>query len=567
MPPAAGRAGVGAGRLDRRVRTEDRREAALAMSALVLAGGAGSTRSPPAAMATAPKRALAIAVGALSAAVVGLVLVHPAHLVDSHAWAGVEVAIALSALLSASLLGSHLYRVWRLHDVLLLAALAMVSLTDVAFGAVPGLRVANVAGREDYGRLGATVVVALVFAALALAPDRRIRCQRRGAIALAAIAAVATVGLGELFDFVSGASGGSGVRDPAGLAAASHAPLAQTMALVASGVLLLAGIAFVRRIGRTDGDAWLVASVCFLLSAGGLQPVAAPAVVVDWITPGDGLRLAAYGILLAVAARRYRRARREAAWAALDEERQRIARDLHDGLAQDLAFIGLQAQALDSDLGAEHPLMVAARSALAVSRGMIVDLAARSAPSTAAALRLVTAELELRFGVQAPVRVMAGPGGLREPAPAEREQLVRIAREAIVNAVRHGGAQRVEVVLDCRGTGRWLLVSDDGSGITESALRTKTGSGLATMEARAESLGGRLRARPGAHGGTELEVLVGAAPEAFEEVDEREHSLVSSWRSRLRRVYVSAQDELGAERTIGARDHRRCTSERARADE
>ena len=257
-----------------------------------------------------------------------------------------------------------------------------------------------------------------------------------------------TVVLAELFDLASGSSRPYGALHQAGFAATMRDPLAAALVLISTGLLLVAGAAFLYRIGRVDADApgranpgaWLMAGVCFLLAADGLQHLAAPAAAADWVTPGDALRVAASGMLLAAALRRYVRTGQETARAALTEERERIARDLHDGLAQDLAFIGIQAQALESQLGPEHPLMLAARSALAVSRGMIVDLAARSTPTTAAALRLVAAELELRFRVHVHVTVVAdtGQAGPREPAPAEREQLVRIAREAITNAVQHG---------------------------------------------------------------------------------------------------------------------------------
>ena len=81
-----------------------------------------------------------------------------------------------------------------------------------------------------------------------------------------------------------------------------------------------------------------------------------------------------------------------------------------------------------------------------------------------------------------------------------------IAREAIVNAITHGHAQRIEVTLDLEGKRPLLLVSDDGGGITSGTPRG--GFGLPTMRARAESLGGRLVMRQGAGGGTELEVRV-----------------------------------------------------------
>ncbi|MGZ6652150.1 MAG: histidine kinase, partial [Solirubrobacteraceae bacterium] len=81
-------------------------------------------------------------------------------------------------------------------------------------------------------------------------------------------------------------------------------------------------------------------------------------------------------------------------------ERQRIARDLHDGLAQDLATIALRTQRLQN--GSDRPddvLMLAARRALAISRGTIVDLSASDAPTTEAALRQVADELAARFTV------------------------------------------------------------------------------------------------------------------------------------------------------------------------
>jgi signal transduction histidine kinase len=462
-----------------------------------------------------------MAVGVLSAAVVALELVTPVHVVSLGARAALETAIALSALTGAGLLAGRLNRTGQLRDLLLLAALATLALTDFASAGLPLLGIGRAAGSEDYGWLGCTCVVAVGFAAVAFVRDRRIVRGKRRALGIAAVASIGTVISAELLDWASGSSRTHVGLHRAGFAATMHHPLAGALALISSAVLLVAGGAFLYRVGRTDAGApgranpgaWLMAGVCFVLAADAVQHVAAPATGVDWVTPGDGLRVAAYGLMLAVALRRSLRTGQETARAALHEEREWIARDLHDGLAQDLAFIGLQAQALDAELGSEHPLMLAARSALAVSRGMIVDLAARSAPTTAAALRLVATELELRFRVQVDVEVVGDRhrGGRSEPTPAAREQLVRIAREAITNAVQHGEATHVDVVLDLVATDRLLLVSDDGSGITDSALKAKGGFGLPAMQARAAALGGRLQVHTGADGGTRLEVLLGAA--------------------------------------------------------
>jgi signal transduction histidine kinase len=500
----------------------DRRQAGPARRAVVVAGASGPVRRRRNVVASGTQRARGITVGVLAAVVVGCELVNPVHVADTGARAGMETGIALSALVGAWLLGSRLNRTRRLRDLLLLTALATVALTDFAFAGLPLLGVVSAVGPQNIGWLACTLVGAAAFAAVGLARDRRIVSDKRRALAIAAVAGIGTVVLAELYDVVAGSGRTYGAPHQAGLAATA----AGALALISTGVLLVAGCAFFHRIGRAnvdadasgrpDADAWLMAGVCFLLAADVLQHLVAPAAAVNWVTPGDGLRVAAYGMLLVVALRRYLRKANETARAGLNDERERIARDLHDGLAQDLAFIGIQAQALDAQLGSDHPLMLAARSALAVSRGMIVDLAARSAPTTAAALRLVAGELELRFNVQIHVVVVAdtGRGGPKEPTSAEREQLVRIAREAISNAAQHGGARNVDVVLDCQATDRLLLVSDDGSGISDSALRAKGGFGLPAMQARAKSLGARLETQRGAEGGTRLEVLLGAVPVA-----------------------------------------------------
>jgi signal transduction histidine kinase len=230
-------------------------------------------------------------------------------------------------------------------------------------------------------------------------------------------------------------------------------------------------------------------------------------VATNWVTPREAWRLSAYALLLAGAYVRHARMGRDAARVAIASERERIARDLHDGLAQDLACIAAQGQRLDAKLGAAHPLMVATRHALATSRGAITDLWASTAPTTEAALRMVADELAHRYDLQVEVRIEAHTGltADNELDPHQREDLVRIAREAIVNAALHGTARRVDVVLLRRGRDLLLRIADDGRGISDTE---RSGFGLSTMRARAASLGGQLSAHPRADGGTELELVI-----------------------------------------------------------
>lgn len=470
-------------------------------------GGIGAFRTQ-AALATRAANRFPIAVAVLSASVVGLELLRPVYAENPSALAGIETAITLSALLSAYLLLAAFQQRRRLRDLLLLSALAALSLMDFAFDALPALTGVDTAAPGDGARLGCEVVVAIAFAAAAFAPGRRLVGGGRRQVALTVVAAIGTVALAELLELIVGSHLASSALHDSGIAGVGAYPVSLTVQLLPSCVLLVSGIAFVARAGPGDRNAGLLAGASFLLAAAMLQYLALPTVAAGWVTPAAGLRLGAYALLLAVALRQDAKLRREVAWAAISAERERIARDLHDGLAQDLVVIAAHAPWLVSEFGPEHPLMIAARRALAASRGAIVDLSASAAPTTGAALRHVADELEARFDVQVNVRIkLDNAHGTEDLEPAEREEVVRIAREAIVNAVRHGGAHCVDVELDYSGPDL-LRVSDNGCGIAEMALRSTGGFGLPTMRARAEAIGGRLIARRRANGGTELEVLV-----------------------------------------------------------
>jgi signal transduction histidine kinase len=222
--------------------------------------------------------------------------------------------------------------------------------------------------------------------------------------------------------------------------------------------------------------------------------------------------------LILVAMARYESARRTGlARAAALAERHRIARDLHDGIAQDLAFIAAHGASLTSasagsaiagaplTVDGEHPIAVAARRALAVTRGVIGDLADPEGTSVADALHAVAYELGTRFQMTIVVDV---PADLRVAESARRD-LLRIVREAIANAARHGQADRVTVTLARRDGAVVLRIRDDGRGLRDSVGRlAPEGFGIASMRDRAAMLGGALAVRQPDGGGTELVVTV-----------------------------------------------------------
>jgi signal transduction histidine kinase/ligand-binding sensor domain-containing protein len=205
-------------------------------------------------------------------------------------------------------------------------------------------------------------------------------------------------------------------------------------------------------------------------------------------------------------------------FAAIIDERTRIARELHDTLAQGLAAVGIQMDTAMSRLPADPALarvqkhmdlarsMV--RSSLAEVRRSIWVLRAqtsKAANGLSISLQDNLAHLTADSGVAATLRVTGEPRTL--PSEIERS-LLRIAHEAVTNAVRHAGARSVEVELRFDADRVHLRVKDDGCGFDPDAAREKTAGknfGLVGISERARAMGGQLTldSRPGA--GTEVE--------------------------------------------------------------
>jgi signal transduction histidine kinase len=352
------------------------------------------------------------------------------------------------------------------------------------------------------GGIEMTTAVFLVFSAWLLGTSYRVTRSSNAYLGLLAGVAVAFV---HLIDSV--------LPTFAGRPLETIAPAARW----ASSLLVLAALVVALARGRAGNRAVLrpvspsCRSALFGLTlaavAGvGLQLLLLPAVPTGWVSPAEAMRLIASGLLLTLAVRVNRTTQRSVVAAMLAAERLRIARDLHDGLAQDLAFISAHGERMARELDGEHPVAIAARRALAVSRGLAVDLAASGEGTAMHALRSVANEIESRYHVQ--IEVGSLDDGTRagaQLAPDDRHEVVRIAREAMINAVTHGGARHVWVGLGAKVPGQLLLrVLDDGSGIDPSL--SSSGLGMRTMKQRARQLNAQLFARRRRGGGTEIEL-------------------------------------------------------------
>jgi signal transduction histidine kinase len=441
------------------------------------------------------RRAIVVAVGvmgaALAAAPVGsLRVVAPGALIAC------EAAITLMALVAAGLWLLNFGEERRVRSWLVAVGLTVMAVSTFVLKVVPALSQSSRAPDALAVALATTLVGAMSFAAAGFVPPQTEFAGPRRPLVL-------LVGM-----LVAGAMLGLGLRALGvshGGAASSMPVVVVRIAVGASGLAwAVAGLRFLSHGRRVEDGLLGIAGLLLALTA--LPRLRTPSLSVGSITPAFPLGFAALVLLGLAAVIAWTRAHQRLRQDIVAAERRRIAGDLHDGLAQDLAFIVAYAERLAQDHGEEHPVVVAARRALEVSRGVLVDLAASEARDTATAVRTVADELASRFEVE--VDVAADPRG-PEPGAAERRQIVRIVREAIANAARHGAAHRVTVELT-PSEGTMLRISDDGRGMAATSATTGTALGMAAMRDRASALGGALVAGPADGGGTAIAVVSGS---------------------------------------------------------
>jgi signal transduction histidine kinase len=190
---------------------------------------------------------------------------------------------------------------------------------------------------------------------------------------------------------------------------------------------------------------------------------------------------------------------------AVLEERDRIGREMHDGLAQVLGYVNAKAQAVHEflragDAGAAErqlrELVSAAREAYADAREAIVGL--RMNDVRERGLAELTEEYVERFQRQSgvPAELVVEQSWEEDALPATAKvQSLRIIQEALTNARKHASAGQVDVVLETSDGGAVIRVIDDGCGFTLSRLLRPDFSryGLRTMRERAQAVGGKLR--------------------------------------------------------------------------
>jgi PAS domain S-box-containing protein len=180
---------------------------------------------------------------------------------------------------------------------------------------------------------------------------------------------------------------------------------------------------------------------------------------------------------------------------AHEDERRRLARELHDDLTQRLARLAIDAGRLVQGDSGNRNVLAAMRDDLVRLSEDVHALSYRLHPSVLDDLGLVEAlkaECD-RVARHGALRVDVDASGVPEALPAEASLcLFRVAQEALRNATRHAQASAVTVLLSPSGKGLQLAVSDNGRGFEPGRARRRASLGLASMRERVRLLDGEL---------------------------------------------------------------------------
>jgi PAS domain S-box-containing protein len=204
-------------------------------------------------------------------------------------------------------------------------------------------------------------------------------------------------------------------------------------------------------------------------------------------------------------------------------ERERLARELHDGIGQVLGYISMQAQTIrrwiqnGNSQKAEsllERLAEVARDAHADVRESILSLKAGSSRewSFQSALKRYLDDYQAQYGIHT---VLVLEYGLKENIfkPDAQVHLLRVVQEALTNARKHSGAKTVQVTISQGDHRGYITIIDDGTGFDPGRLNKETGMhfGMAFMRERMEQIGGRINidSRPGAGTIIKLEAPIG----------------------------------------------------------
>jgi signal transduction histidine kinase len=423
-----------------------------------------------------------------------------------------ETAIAVISIVAAHLVFGRFQQGGALPDLVLFYAFAAFAVSNLLLSALPAaLGRSYPDGLATWGpTLGILVAASFLFAS-AHVPAWRVNREfwdRVDRVAAALVFAATVGALVVLIGFGTSPRVLLSAPDQWGWSDVARHPEVAVQILV-SLIFLAAGVELARRAERTKDQflTWLAVGSA-LAAFARVNYFIVPSLYSHWVYVGDALRLLFYLLVFIGAAREISGYQQRAAGLAILEERRRMARDLHDGLTQELAYIATQTKrvaSLTAELAPDRRqvdyLAAAAERALDESRRAVAALTQPIYQPLHLALAQEAGEVAGRVGIELELKL----DPTIDVDPATRETLLRIVREAVSNAGRHGHAARIAVELS-NGEGLRLRVVDDGDGFDPGAR--SGGFGLVSMQERAKGLGGRFRLASEPGMGTEIEIVI-----------------------------------------------------------
>jgi ligand-binding sensor domain-containing protein/signal transduction histidine kinase len=227
------------------------------------------------------------------------------------------------------------------------------------------------------------------------------------------------------------------------------------------------------------------------------------------------LSSAAFIVIAGFALHRVRIAKERERFAMLLAERTRIARDLHDTMAQGFAGTAFQLEALRSSLTDAPPAtkrhldlaLTMVRHSFAEAKRAVLNL--RSAQFENADLVAAVSESGRQMLAETGMTLTVNTQGKPRRLESDVEtQLLRICQEAMANVIKHANASRIEVLFDFSQPKAEIIIKDNGSGFDLEAMKKRNGHqfGLRGMQERMSQLGGRLEISTSPGCGTEIKV-------------------------------------------------------------
>jgi signal transduction histidine kinase len=295
------------------------------------------------------------------------------------------------------------------------------------------------------------------------------------------------------------------------LRAGSQAPLGFTSDPVFGAMQLLSAFGFAtasvtltRLAMRHRGDSMGLKGPAFALGAFALfQYALFPTLATDWIYTGDVMRTGCYALLLLGAVLEIRRYWTGQSRAAVLADRRRLAREIHDGVVQEISYIRMESRSLPPREGVDR-IVDACDRALDEARDAVHALALSDDEPLQHLLERAAHDLARRHAIEVAMQLTGDPS----PDADQRHGLIRIVREAIANAARHGEARTVSITLAPNDVGWSLEVRDDGRGFDPAVVAaTAGGYGLISMRERADALPGRCIVESAPGSGTTVKVM------------------------------------------------------------